>query len=219
MGALSGTVFVLAVSLVAGCGRQPAEHGPSASEAPPAAAPSTAPSQPEGADEGLITARSRLPEALAEARRWRPDAELTGVTTSMAEGPAHSFWFYDVQSPSAGACNRIRAMANGDVATVGSGDECLLMTPVDEGFVDSPAAFQAALDAGFEPGESVQLGLQFQSDEALAAPRECWRISSDLDSDDATGLTRAWCVDPASGVFVVRLSGRGRQQPLPSAAE
>jgi hypothetical protein len=65
-----------------------------------------------------------LAAALAEARKWQPDAELVTVTTSLAEGPRHGFWFYDVQSRAQGTCTRIRALANGSVANVGTGEGC-----------------------------------------------------------------------------------------------
>jgi hypothetical protein len=200
---------VTAISLlVAACG--------GGSEAPKQAAtapPAETPAAPQPAAAEGITARAMLDQALAEARKWQPDAELVVVTTSLAEGPSHGFWFYDVQSPTAGTCTRIRALANGSVANVGTGEECVLMKPVAAGFVDSPVAWEAARAAGFAPGDSAQFALRFQRDEALAAPRECWVLWSDTDGDEAAGLIRGWCVDPATGQFVTRLSGKGRIEP------
>lgn len=167
---------------------------------------------PEPADDG-ITARAMLDQALAEAKKWQPDAELALVTTSLAEGPRHGFWFYDVQSPSTGTCTRIRALANGRIENVGTGEDCVLMKPVSAEFVDSPVAWDAALAAGFAPGDSAQFGLRFQRDEALPAPRECWVLWSDVDGDESAGVIRGWCVDPATGQFVTRLSGKGRIEP------
>ncbi len=196
---------------IAACGGGPEE--------PAATAPTTVPGAvepapvPEAASEEGITARAMLEQALAEAQKWQPDAELVVVTTSLAEGPRHAFWFYDMQSPSTGTCTRIRVLAKGSVENVGSGDECVLMKPVSLGFVDSPVAWEAARAAGFEPGDSAQFGLRVQRDEALPTPRECWVLWSDADGDEAAGVIRGWCVDPATGQFVTRLAGKGRQEP------
>ena len=202
---------VLATALaVAACGggeTSPPPQGAANAPAPIEAAP--APASEEG-----ITARAMLDDALAEARKWQPDAELVTVTTSLAEGPRHGFWFYDVQSRTQGTCTRVRALANGGVANVGAGEQCVLMKPVSLEFVDSPAAWEAARAAGFDPGDSAQFGLRFQRDEALQAPRECWVLWSDADGDGASGAIRGWCVDPATGQFVARLSGKGRTEPL-----
>jgi hypothetical protein len=208
----TGTSFVLpaVVLLVTACGGnappEPAaiEPAPSSTAEPAAATPDT-----DG-----VTARAMFDQAMAEARKWQPDAELAGVSTSLAEGPRHAFWFYDVQSRATGTCTRIRALARGSVENVGPGDACILMKPVSEGFVDSPVAWESARTAGFDPGDSAQFGLRFQRDEALATPRECWVLWSDADGDDVGGGIRGWCVDPAAGAFVARLSGKGRTEPL-----
>jgi hypothetical protein len=172
------------------------------------------PTAADTADDGGITARALLAEAVVEASKWQADAQLAGVSTSMAEGPIHDFWFYDFQSPSTGTCTRIRALANKRVENVGSGDGCVLMKPVSADFIDSPAAFDSALAAGFEPGDSVQFGLRFQRDQALPEPRQCWVLWADADGDEEKGIIRGWCVDPADGAFVTRLSGYGRIEPM-----
>lgn len=202
--------IAIAVLLLSACGESTPPDTATAQPTPPAELTPAAP-EPAAAEakSDLITARSLLDQALAEAQKWQADAQLIGVTTSLADGPAHSFWFYDLQSPSQGTCTRIRAMANGSVTNVGSGDACILSKPVSTGFVDSPVAYEAALAAGFRKGESVQFGLSYSGDEALPAPRECWVVWSDPDGDEETGTIRGWCVDPQSGAFVTRLAGRG----------
>lgn len=207
-------LYTLVAAALGACG-DGGKPPPAADVAPDTAAPVAPAPAPaaEGSADG-ITARAMLDEALAEAQKWAPDAELAGVATSLADGPRHAFWFYDVQSRARGACTRIRALASGRVENVGTGEECVLMKPVATGFVDSPQAWDAARAAGFDPGDSAQFGLRFQRDEALPQARECWVLWSDADGDEATGLTRGWCVDPASGQFVARLSGKGRQEPL-----
>ncbi len=207
--------LVTAGGLLAGCGSRetpPAAAGPEGDTAPAAAASATDPESPADG----ITARAMLDQAMAEATRWQADAELAGVTTSMAEGPTHGFWFYDVQSPSHKTCTRIRVLANGQVVNVGNGETCQLMKPVSRDFVDSPAAYEAALAAGFQPGKSVQFGLRYQRDQALPEPRSCWVLWSDLDGDEEKGIIRGWCIDPATGTFVTRLSGYGRTEPAQS---
>lgn len=208
----TGTCFALLAlaGLLTACGGKP----PPAQSAVPPAAPSPAePAAPPPDTEG-ITARALLDQVMAEARKWQPDAELAGVSTSLAESPRHAFWFYDLQSRATGTCTRIRALAKGSVENVGAGDECILMQPVSATFVDSPVVWDAARAAGFEPGDSAQFGLRVQRDEALPAPRECWVLWSDADEAEAGGGIRGWCVDPATGAFVVRLSGKGRTEPL-----
>jgi hypothetical protein len=206
---------LVAALILFGCGENPAPQatGPAEATTPEAAPAAQEPASAE-TEEGMIAARSLLDLSLAEAQRWQADAQLVGVTTGLADGPANNFWFYDVQSPSKGTCTRIRAMANGSVENVGTGDECVLMKPVSTGFVDSPAAYEAALAAGFRKGDSVQFGLRFQRDQALQAPRECWVVWSDADGDETKGIIRGWCIDPATGAFVTRLSGYGRTEPL-----
>lgn len=206
---LMATFITAALNACGGGGQAP----PAPQSATP---PADAPASPaaETPDEQGITARTMLEQALAEAKKWQPDAELVVVTTSLAEGPRHTFWFYDVQSRAKGTCTRIRALASGRVENVGGGEECVLMKPISANFVDSPAAWDAARGAGFDPADSAQFGLRFQRDEALPAPRECWVLWSDADGDEAAGVIRGWCVDPASGEFVTRLSGKGRIEPL-----
>ena len=196
-----------------GGGQAPTGSPSSASARPPDAAP-VVQGPTTTADGALITARTLLERALAEGARWQPDAQLIGVNTSLADGPAHGFWWYDLQSPSTGTCTRLRAMANGRVDNVGSGDSCVLMKPVSSGFIDSAAAYQAALDAGFRKGTSVAFSLRFLRDQALPAPRECWVVWSDADGDEQRGVIRGWCIDPVSGIFVARLSGYGRSETL-----
>ena len=72
----------------------------------------------------------------------------------------------------------------------------------------------AALTGFFD--ESVQFGLRYQRDQSLPEPRSCWVLWSDLDGDEEKGIIRGWCIDPATGTFVTRLSGYGRTEPAQS---
>ncbi|MCL4720458.1 MAG: hypothetical protein KJ041_00590 [Gammaproteobacteria bacterium] len=209
---IPGALLVGMALTAGGCGGPPPPQAPATAPPDPGASAAADTAPAPAADAG-ITARTLLDAAIAAARQWQADAELAGVSTSLADGPSHAFWFYDFQSPSTGSCTRIRALASGRTDNVGPGESCILMKPVPAAFVDSPVAWDAARAAGFTPGESVQFGLRFQRDEALGEPRACWVLWSDDDGDDA-GLIRGWCVDPATGSFVARLSGTGRIEPL-----
>jgi hypothetical protein len=205
---LANAVIVAVAALAAGCG--PSDQSTGAKKETPAtppaaAAPDTpAPSQPAS---DKITARAQLSRVLAEAAKWQADAELFGVFTSFAEGPATAFWLYDFQSRATKTCMRLRAFANGKLDTAEASQDCRIRKPVPREFVDSPKAMASSVAAGMKTGESVEFSLRFLKDQALAAPRACWVISSDSDSE--SGVTRAWCVDPATGAFVTRLSGYG----------
>lgn len=191
--------------IVAGC-EAPEQSGSSeASPLPPEAANDGRWKRP--AAESGITARARLADVLAQGRRWQPDAELHGVSTAFAEGPASEFWLYDLQSRSSGTCTRLRAMADGRIAVSEPSQPCRIRKPVADDFVDSTAAIASAVEAGMKQGESTEFSLRSLKDQALASPRACWVVSSDFDA--AEGVTRGWCVDPATGGFVVRLSGYG----------
>ena len=194
------------VLFAAGCGKKerPSTTTESAvASSAPGASTSTAPATAED----KITARSHLDRVMAEAAKWRADAEPVGVFTSYADGPAAAFWLYDFQSPSTKLCTRLRVFAAGRLDTAEPEHECRIQKPVTKDFVDSPAAMSAAVNAGLKKGESVEFHLRFLKDKALATPRICWVVSSDFDSEE--GVTRAWCVDPGTGAFVTRLSGYG----------
>lgn len=154
-----------------------------------------------------ITARAAFSRALAEGLKWRADAEAFNVFTSSENGATAEFWLFDFQSRSIKTCTRFIAFASGELKTTEASHDCRIRKAVEREFVDSPAAIASAVAAGMKTGQSVEINLRFLQDNALAAARACWVISSD--SDSGSGVTRAWCVNPATGVFVTRLSGYG----------
>jgi hypothetical protein len=160
-----------------------------------------------------ITARARLKEATAEARKWKADAALSGVATSGAGRDGTSVhWTYSFQSKSTRSCLRVVALATGAVRPTDLG-ECTLGTAVGDGFVDSPAAVSGALAGGFQAGETIDLVLVHLDDSALAQPRECWKVASpDRDFDPAKAVMRGWCVDPKTGKLVTRTAGERRKR-------
>jgi hypothetical protein len=154
-----------------------------------------------------ITARAAFSRALTEGLKWQADAEPFNMFTSSEKGATAEFWLFDFQSRSTKTCTRFIAFASGGFKTTEASHDCRIRKAVAREFVDSPVAIASAVAAGMKTGQSVEINLRFLQDKALAAPRACWVISSDSDSD--SGVTRAWCVDPATGAFVVRLSGYG----------
>ena len=164
---------------------------------------------PAGAAD-LVTAKSGLEKAVAEAKKWKPDAELSMVGTGNAKADGTSmFWNYDFQSKKTRTCARVMVLAIGRVTTQDFG-ECTLAKPIATTFVDSPAAMAGAKAGGFQAGEEISLVLNHRSDKNLNPSRECWRISSpEHDFDKKKSVMRSWCVDPKSGKFVTRLAGEG----------
>lgn len=203
-------VGVIAVALAAaGCGPGQQEKTKAAAPLAPAPAAPVSAAAPalSGDAGGKITARAELARVLAQAHKWQADAQLFSAFTSYAEGAATAFWLYDFQSPATRTCLRLRVMASGALETTEASHDCRVREPVPTEFVDSPAALASAVSAGMKTGESIEFNLRFLKDKALSAPRSCWVLSSDFDEEE--GVTRAWCVDPATGAFVVRLSGYG----------
>lgn len=157
-----------------------------------------------------ITAKSGLDKAIGEAKKWKPDAELSMVGTSGAKADGTSlYWTYSFQSKKTRTCARVNVLAVGKV-TIQEFGECTLAKPIATTFVDSPAAVAGAKAGGFQAGEGIGLVLNHRRDTNLNPSRECWGLSSpDRDFDKKKSVLRAWCVDPKSGKFVTRLAGEG----------
>lgn len=156
-----------------------------------------------------ITAKAGLEKAVAEAKKWKPDAELSSVVGSnaQADGTA-TVWTYAFQSKKTRTCARVLVLA-AKVTMQDLGD-CTLAKPIATTFVDSPAAMAGAKAGGFQAGEEIGLVLNHGRDKNLNPSRECWRISSpEHDFDKKKSVMRSWCVDPKSGKFVTRLAGEG----------
>lgn len=172
---------------------------------------STLPGAAASAADG-ITAAAGLQRATAEAKKWKPDAALTGVGSSTAnkDGSA-AHWTYSFESRSAKSCYRVVVLAAGTMVPTDLG-ECTLQPTIAEKFVDSPAAVSAAAAAGFKAGEEINLVLSHKYDQNLTPSRECWSVSSqEYDFDATRAVMRAWCVDPKTGNFVTRTAGQGGQ--------
>ncbi|TFH32039.1 MAG: hypothetical protein E4G97_03205 [Deltaproteobacteria bacterium] len=159
----------------------------------------------------LITAKSGLEKAVAEAKKWKPDAVLAGVGTLNAKVDGTSFfWNYDFQSHKTNTCARVIILATGKATTQDYGNCTFSSKPIATTFVDSPAAVTAAKAGGFQAGEEINLSLTHRRDRNLTPSRECWSLSSpEHDFDKKNAVMRSWCVDPKSGKFVTRLAGEG----------
>jgi hypothetical protein len=158
----------------------------------------------------LITAKSGLEKAVAEAKKWKPDAELSGVSTSNAKEDGKSVvWTYSFQSRKTRTCARVIILAAGRVTIQDLGN-CTLFKPIATTFVDSPEAVAVAKAGGFQVGEEISMHLTHRLDKNLTPSRECWSLSTyEHDFDRKIGLIRGWCVDPKNGKFVTRLAGEG----------
>lgn len=158
----------------------------------------------------LVTAKSGLEKAVAESKKWKPDAELAGVGTVNAKADGTSFfWNYDFQSKKTHTCARVIIFANGKVTKQDFGD-CTFSKPIATTFVDSPTAAAGAKAGGFQAGEEINISLGHRRDRNLKPSRECWSLSSpEHDFDKKNAVMRGWCVDPKSGKFVIRLAGEG----------
>ena len=152
------------------------------------------------------TAMSHLAQAQQAAHSWQADATLTRVgTTSLQKDGAALVWEYDFLSPSTVTCARF-STATGDTRVTELA-ACPPAKTVSGDFVDSPAAIEAAIKAGFQPGETSYAYLSYVNDSAFP-DRECWALYTANDFDAQTIAMRAWCVDPETGDFVGRLSGQ-----------
>lgn len=157
-----------------------------------------------------IPAKSGLEKAVAESKKWKPDAELASVGTLNAKPDGTSFfWNYDFQSKKTGSCLRVMILATGKATTTDFGN-CTLAKPIATDFVDSPAAVAGAKAGGFQAGEEINMVLNHRRDRLLKPSRECWSVSwPERDFDKNNAVMRSWCVDPKSGKFVIRLAGEG----------
>lgn len=87
---------------------------------------------------------------------------------------------------------------------------CTLEVAIQEDFVDSPAALNAALSGGFKTGETINFTLSHKYDENLNPSRPCWTVySPENDFDSNQAVMRGWCVDPKTGKFVTPTVGKG----------
>lgn len=154
------------------------------------------------------TVRAWLPKALQAARAWHADAELTSAsTTVLTQDGTANVWQYSFLSPGTSTCERIIIVGGGEPRAQDLGT-CNPPKVIATDFIDSPDALKSALTAGFEPDyDSTDAYVTHMNDQA-APDRECWVLGSGNDIDRTTFVKHAWCVDPKTGKFVARLSGK-----------
>ncbi len=152
-----------------------------------------------------VTARTGLAQANKAAAAWKADAKLTNVSTTVLKTDGTALvWTYSYLSPGSKSCARL-IMINGGEPRLQDLGKCNPAKPISDKFVDSPEMLKAAVDAGFKPGEDSNAYLEVKHDQ-LAQDKSCWVVFTS--KDFANGYMRGWCVDPKTGKFVVRLSGK-----------
>jgi len=154
---------------------------------------------------GALTAQPGLAKATKSAITWKPDAVFTGVsTTALKQDGTAIVWTYNYLSPATVNCARVIIISGGEPRLQDLG-KCTPSNPVSTSFVDSPEMLKAAIKAGFKPAEESNAYLKVMHDQ-LAVGKPCWVVHTAKDFEN--GYMRGWCVDPKTGKFVVRLSGK-----------
>jgi len=154
---------------------------------------------------GPSTAQAGLAAATKTATAWKPDASLTGIsTTGLKQDGTAVVWTYNFLSPKTVNCARVIVVAGGEPRLQDLG-KCNPAETVSTKFVDSPVMIKAAIAAGFKPDEESNAHLAVKHDEA-ALDMPCWVVHTH--NDFSNGYMRGWCVDPQSGKFKVRLTGK-----------
>ena len=118
-----------------------------------------------------VTARAALADAIEAAKKWKPDAVLTNVT-SITVGPdgKGTTWFYGFYSARTNAFLNVTAKGRMiETLEVGTGQKDSL--PAE--FMDSDAIMDAAIKAGLK-GTSPRMGLT----------RAAWIVNGGTDKGD-----------------------------------
>jgi len=160
---------------------------------------------------GAATARAGLAKATKAATAWKSDAKLTGVSTTVLKQDGTALvWTYNFLSPKTVNCARVIIVSGGEPRLQNLG-KCNPPGLISSDFVDSPIMLKTAIAAGFKPDEDSTAILSFKHD-LVAQDKACWEVHTFKDFDKATASMRGWCVDPKTGKFVVRLSGKTFQK-------
>ena len=166
------------------------------------------------AAKGGATAKAKLSEARAAAKKWQPDATLVTLSALKVNddgtAPAGAIgWTYTFYSPKTGKWLGISIEAAGlDSLSLPAG----LKVPVPDQFVDSDKVLQEVAKHGYKKsGDTmVQLNVYYHG----IKPGVYWCATRSVDMPaSAAALPKSWCVDPASGKFVARLEGGSTQAP------
>ena len=165
-----------------------------------------------GASQGA-TAKGRLAEAKAAAALWQKDALLVTLSALQAADdgtapPNVGGWVYTFYSKKAKKWAGFHAGAKGlERVDLPAG----LTVPLPSQFVDSDAVLTEVRKHGFQKSGSTLLSLMMQRDPSLG-DGVYWCAAGEADLSVELGM-RGYCVDPSTGKFVARMTGRAVQPP------
>lgn len=131
-------------------------------------------------------ARAALEDATATAKKWRPDAILTSISSNSVDSEGRgAAWFYSFYSPKARSYLAVTARGRAiDTLELGTGSN--VAVPAE--FIDSDGAMAEALKAGVK-GESLRMRLS----------RTEWLVNS----GDQKGALSVW-LNPRTGKLIKR---------------
>lgn len=176
-------------------------------------------SGPHAGAASAATALARLADAKAAAARWQKDAALVSVTALQAadDGTAPrsaAGWVYTFHSRSAKRWAGFHAGPGGmERVDLPAG----LTEPVPGSFVDSDRVLAEIRKHGFRKQGDTLLVLMFLRDPGLK-PGVYWCGASAADASPERGM-RGFCVDPATGRFVGRMTGQPAARAEPRSPE
>jgi len=131
-------------------------------------------------------ARAALEDATATAKKWRPDAILTSISSNSVDAEGRGVaWFYSFYSPKARSYLAVTARGRAiDTLELGTGSN----SAVPAEFIDSDSAMAEAVKAGVK-GESLRMRLT----------RTEWLVNS----GDQKGALSVW-LNPRTGRLIKR---------------
>ena len=117
------------------------------------------------------TARAALADAMEAAKKWKPDAVLTNVTSiTVGLDGKGTTWFYGFYSPRTGAFLNVTAKGRTiDLLEVGTGQK----DPLPTDFLDSDKIME----------EATKLGLQ-GTEPRMGLTRSAWIVNGGTDKGD-----------------------------------
>jgi len=140
-----------------------------------------------------ITARAGLPQAVAAAKKWRPDAALTNVSslTVNADGGA-KWWMYTFYAPKTKKSLNVTVAPGSPLDTLEVPNTSIV--PIGDAFVDSDRALLEAKKHDLK-GKDLSMGLVVMGFTGSAV----WAIN-DTDADGIVSVI----LDGKTGAFIRR---------------
>jgi hypothetical protein len=128
--------------------------------------------QTRGTPPPAVSARARLTEAIAGAKRWKADAVLIQVANRLVTDGKAIMWNYGFWSPSAKACAVVNVAANGQSAADDAGDARCVAPELTE-FMDSDKAFAAARANGIT---ATRVSMVVSISDVKGVKRAVWTV-------------------------------------------